>query len=51
MATIFRGGACAAARCFFADGRRIGTTGDYFATLNSDVLGSDPDPQKMMPRG
>ena len=33
---------------FFADVRRVGATGNYYATLNSDVLGNDADPQKLM---
>lgn len=33
---------------FFADIRRIGDYGNYYATLNSDVLGNDPNPQTLM---
>jgi hypothetical protein len=33
---------------FFADVRKVGAAGEYYATLNSDILGNDPDPQKLM---
>lgn len=32
---------------FCADVRRISEAGNYYGTLNSDVLGNDPDPKMM----
>jgi hypothetical protein len=33
---------------FYADLRKVGLTGNYHAMLNSDVMGHDPDPKKLM---
>ena len=35
---------------FYADVRRVGEHGNYFATLNSWVIGNDPNPQVLMHR-
>ena len=43
-----RGWALRCGQMFYADVRRVGMHGDFHAMLNSDPLGHDPDPRKLM---